>query len=93
MIWLSHMVLSLPLGQSPSPTPTPIVGEATTRTTPMVLWLVLALLAAAVLLGLSMRRHLRRVPVDLDVATRAAARSADGKPSAASGMPSAPADE
>ena len=61
-------LLLMPMG--PTPSPTPLVDEAAVRNTPMVLWLVVALMVAAVLLGLSMRKHLRKVPTDLNVSTR-----------------------
>lgn len=66
--WLHNGFLLGP--QGPSPSPTPKLDETAAQSTPMVLWLVLGLMTAAVLLGLSMRGHLRKIPVDLDVATR-----------------------
>lgn len=68
MMTRAWTLLLTPMG--PTPSPTPVVDESAVRNTPMVLWLVVALMTAAVLLGLSMRKHLRKVPADLNVPTR-----------------------
>ena len=52
------------------PTPPPNINTDTVQAGPTPLLMISGLLIAVVLLALSMRRHLRRVPSDLDIATR-----------------------
>ncbi|MEY5145468.1 MAG: hypothetical protein RL745_837 [Actinomycetota bacterium] len=73
-------LLLVPAG--PTPSPTPLTDDAAVRNTPVVLWMVMALMAAAILLGLSMRSHLRKIPRDLNVPTRKAESSSTAEPPA-----------
>lgn len=69
------------------PSPQPNINNDTVQAGATPLIMLIALLAAVVLLALSMRKHLRKVPTDLSVPTRARdAATPDGADAAPDGQ-------
>ncbi|MEI7655718.1 MAG: hypothetical protein EBS41_00925 [Actinobacteria bacterium] len=65
------------VAQTDAPSPQPNINNDTVQAGPTPLLMIGGLLIVVVLLALSMRRHLRRVPKDLDVVTRSGGKTRD----------------